>query len=48
MSHTASGACHNSARLSLPRNLAAGEYLFTVEITAGGKTSERALRFRVR
>jgi VWFA-related protein len=35
-------------RFDLPRNLAAGEYLFTVEITAGGKTSERALRFRVR
>jgi VWFA-related protein len=35
-------------RFDLPRNLAAGEYLFTVEITAGGKTSDRALRFRVR
>ena len=35
-------------RFDLPRNLAAGEYLFTVEITAGGRTSERALRFRVR
>jgi VWFA-related protein len=35
-------------RFDLPRNLAAGEYLFAVEITAGGKTSDRALRFRVR
>jgi hypothetical protein len=35
-------------RFDLPRNLAAGEYLFTVEITAGGKASERSLRFRVR
>jgi hypothetical protein len=35
-------------RFDLPRKLAAGEYLFTVEITAGGKTSDRALRFRVR
>ena len=35
-------------RFDLPRTLVAGEYLFTVEISAGGKTSERALRFRVR
>ena len=35
-------------RFDLPRNLAAGEYLFTVEIAAAGKTAERALRFRVR
>ena len=35
-------------RFELPGNLSAGEYLFTVAITAGGKTAERALRFRVR
>jgi len=35
-------------RFELPRNLAAGEYLFTVGIAAAGKTAERALRFRVR
>ena len=35
-------------RFDLPGNLAAGEYLFTVEISASGKTAERALRFRVR
>jgi VWFA-related protein len=35
-------------RFDLPRNLAAGEYLFTVGIAAGGRTAERALRFRVR
>ena len=35
-------------RFDLPRNLAAGEYLFSVEIAADGKTAERALRFRVR
>jgi hypothetical protein len=35
-------------RFDLPRNLAAGQYLFTVEIAAGGRTAERALRFRVR
>lgn len=35
-------------RFDLPRNLAAGEYLFTVELAADGKTAERALRFRVR
>jgi hypothetical protein len=35
-------------RFDLPRNLAAGEYLFTVGIAADGKTAERAVRFRVR
>lgn len=35
-------------RFDLPRNLAAGEYLFTVGIAAAGRTAERALRFRVR
>ena len=35
-------------RFDLPRNLVSGEYLFTVGIAAGGKTAERALRFRVR
>ena len=35
-------------RFDLPRNLAAGEYLLSVEIAADGKTAERALRFRVR
>jgi hypothetical protein len=35
-------------RFDLPRNLAAGEYLFTVDVAADGKTAERALRFRVR
>ena len=35
-------------RFDLPRNLTPGEYLFTVEIQADGKTAERALRFRIR
>lgn len=35
-------------RFDLPRNLGAGEYLFTVEIAAAGKTAERTLRFRIR
>jgi VWFA-related protein len=35
-------------RFDLPRDLAAGEYLFTVEITADGNTARRALRFRIR
>jgi VWFA-related protein len=35
-------------RFELPRNLAAGEYLFSVEIAADGKTAQRAVRFRVR
>jgi hypothetical protein len=35
-------------RFDLPRNLVSGEYLLTVGIAAGGKTAERALRFRVR
>jgi len=35
-------------RFDLPRNLVSGEYLLTVGIAAGGRTAERALRFRVR
>ena len=35
-------------RFDLPRNLAPGEYLFTVDIAADGKTAERALRYRIR
>ena len=35
-------------RFDLPRNLVSGEYLFTAEIAAGGKSAERALRFRLR
>ena len=35
-------------RFDLPRNLATGDYLFTVDIAADGKTAARALRFRVR
>jgi hypothetical protein len=35
-------------RFDLPRNLAPGEYLFTVDIAADGKTAERTLRFRIR
>jgi hypothetical protein len=35
-------------RFDLPRNLTAGEYLFTVAIEANGNTAKRALRFRVR
>jgi VWFA-related protein len=35
-------------RFDLPRNLAPGEYLFTVETAAAGTAAERALRFRIR
>ena len=35
-------------RFDLPRSLSACEYLLTIAVAAGGKTAERALRFRVR